>query len=82
MNTIVDECRVLIKNLPNYGQNDEEDIDKLFRNSLGLNIRAKSIRRARSRHYSTGVVTIELATEDDKNQVMKAERKLRYTDIY
>ena len=70
-----------IKNLP-FGQQDNEDVVKLLKHGLGLNIRAQTVDRARSIYNNAGIITIGLRSEAEKEQVMRSKHKLRYTDSY
>ena len=72
---------MIILNFP-YGQKDREDVDELISRGLGLNIRAKSVHRAPSKGYNAGVLTIELASQDDKADLMRNKYKLRRNDRY
>ena len=70
-----------MKNLP-YGQKDVEDANELLRDGLGLDIEVLDVHRAPSVSNNAGVLTIELSSPHDKEQVMKHKRKLRFTEKY
>ena len=57
-------------------QNNETDVE------LHLQMRVKSVSRAPSVHHNAGILTVELATAEDKNWVLQNKRKLRYNTKY
>ena len=61
---------VTVRNLP-YGMKDEDDINKLLREDLWLNVAVKSILMAPSVYNRAGVITIELKSKGDKMLIMK-----------
>ena len=76
-----DHIIVYIKNLP-FGQNDSNDVKKLITDVLGLNVQVRNIQRAPSLYNNAGVLTVELSSSRDKEQVMRNKRKLRASDLY
>ena len=72
---------LLVKNLP-YGMKDDEDAQLLLSDGLGLNIRIRSTHRAPSINHEAGILTIKLASQDDKLKVMSNKWKLSNSDKY
>ena len=72
---------VTVSNLP-YGMKDEDDVNKLLREGLRLNVAVKSILRAPSVYNRAGVITIELESIEDKMLIMRNKWKLRQLDKY
>ena len=79
--TKTDDTTLVIKNLP-YSQKDEDDVNMMFRNGLGIQVRIKSVRREPSVYNNAGVVAIELGSQQDKEVVLRNKRKLRYKEQY
>ena len=77
----MDDKMVRVKNLP-YGMQDEEDVNKLVRDGLGLNVTIKSVTREPSLYNRAGVMTIELHSNDDKMLMVTNKWKLRRTEKY
>ena len=76
-----DDRLLLIKNLP-YGMKDNEDVVKLIREGMGLDISVKSIQRAPSVYNRAGVLTVELHSKDDKMKILANKSKLRQSIDY
>ena len=79
--TGMDDKMVRVKKLP-YGMQDEEDVNKLVRDGLGLNVTIKSVTREPSLYNRAGVMTIELHSNDDKMLMVTNKWKLRRTEKY
>ena len=78
---ITNESSLIINNLP-YAQKDEADVNCLLDSGLHLQMRVKSVSRAPSVHHNAGILTVELATAEDKYLVLQNKRKLRYNAKY
>ena len=78
---ITNESSLIINNLP-YAQKDEADVNCLLDSGLHLQMRVKSVSRAPSVHHNAGILTVELATVEDKYLVLQNKRKLRYNAKY
>ena len=78
---ITNESSLIINNLL-YAQKDEADVKCLLDSGLHLQIRVKSVSRAPSVHHNAGILTVELATAEDKYLVLQNKRKLRYNAKY
>ena len=76
-----DDRLLLIKNLP-YGMKDNEDVEKLIQEGMGLDISVKSIQRAPSVYNRAGVLTVELHSKDDKMKIIANKSKLRQSIDY
>ena len=74
-----------VRNLP-YGMKDDDDARSLISDGLGLNSEIRSTHRAPSINYDAGVLTINLASPDEKLKVMANKWKLsnseKYHDVY
>ena len=76
-----DDRLLLIKNLP-YGMKDNEDVEKLIHEGMGLGISVKSIQRAPSVYNRAGVLTVELHSKDDKMNILANKSKLHQSIDY
>ena len=74
-----DDAVLLVRHLP-YGMKDDEDAQLLLSDGLGLNIRIRSTHRAPSINHEAGILTIKLASQDDKLKVMSNKWKLSNSD--
>ena len=83
-NSVDDKC-VIIRNLP-FGMRDKEDVQQLLHDGLGLDINIKSIHREQSVNHQAGVLTVELATTNEKHRIIANKRLLsrteKYRDVY
>ena len=71
----------IIRNLP-YGMRDEDDVQQLIREGLDLNIKINSIHRAPSINHEAGVLTIKVASQDEKLKIITNKWKLSNSDKY
>ena len=82
---ITNESSLIINNLP-YAQKDEANVKCLLNSGLHLQMRVKPVSRAPSVHDNAGILTVELATTENKYLVLQNKRKLRHNakcaDVY
>ena len=70
-----------VRNLP-YGMKDDDDARSLISDGLGLNSEIRSTHRAPSINHDAGVLTINLASPDEKLKVMANKWKLSNSEKY
>ena len=72
---------IYVRNLP-YGMKDDDDARSLISDGLGLNSEIRSTHRAPSINHDAGVLTINLASPDEKRKVMTNKWKLSNSEKY
>ena len=70
-----------VRNLP-YGMKDDDDARSLISDGLGLNSEIRSTHRAPSINHDAGVLTINLASPDEKLKVIANKWKISNSEKY
>ena len=77
----INDRQVYVKNL-SFGMKDDDDVEKLIKEGMGLNISVKSLQRAPSINNMAGIVTVEMHSKDDKVKMLRSKSKLRQSMDY
>ena len=77
----INDSEVYVKNL-SFGMKDDDDVEKLIKEGMGLNISVKSLQRAPSINNMAGIVTVEMHSKDDKVKMLRSKSKLRQSMDY
>ena len=77
----IHDRQVYVKNL-SFGMKDDDDVEKLIKEGMGLNISVMSLQRAPSINNMAGIVTVEMHSKDDKVKMLRSKSKLRQSMDY